>query len=56
MLRRMQPSKCIETDMADLCKCKLLNELVDPEFTAVYDESPNEKRERHDSIVMLTAH
>ena len=51
----MQPSKKSETDVADLRKCKLVNELADPELTAVYAESQDEKRERHDSIVMLTA-
>ena len=51
----MQPSKCVETDVADLRKCKLMNELADPELTAVYAESQNEKHERHDYIVTLTA-
>ena len=55
MLRMMQPSKCVETDMADLRKCKLVNVLADPELTAVYAKSQNEKREHHDSIVTLTA-
>ena len=32
-----------------------MNELADLELTAVYAESQNEKRERHDSIVTLTA-
>ena len=31
-------------------------ELVDSQLTAVYAESPDEKRERHDSIETLTAH
>ena len=35
----MQPSKCIETDVADLRKCKLMNEFADPELTAVYAQS-----------------
>ena len=51
----MQPSKCIETDVADLRKCKLMNELADPEHTAVYAQSQNETHKRHDSIVTLTA-
>ena len=56
MPRMMQPSKkCVETDVADLRKCKLVNDLADPEVTAVYAKSQNEKRERHDSIVTLTA-
>ena len=32
-----------------------MNELANPELTAVYVESQNEKRERHDSLVTLTA-
>ena len=32
-----------------------MNELADPELTAVYVESQNDKRERHDSLVTLTA-
>ena len=51
----MQQSKSVATDVADLRKCKLVNELADPEFTVVYAESQNEKRERHNSIVTLTA-
>ena len=51
----MQPSKCAGMDVADLHKCKLVNELADPEFTAVSAKSQNEKHERHDSFVMLTA-
>ena len=46
MLRMMQASKCVETDVTDLRKCKL---------TAVYAESQSEKRERHDSVVTLSA-
>ena len=42
-------------DKADLRRCKLMNELANPELTAVYVESQNEKRERHDSLVTLTA-
>ena len=35
----MQPStKCVETE------CKLVNELADPELTAVYAESQDKKR------------
>ena len=29
MLRMMQASKCVETDVTDLRKCKLVNELAD---------------------------
>ena len=31
-------------------------ELVDPQLTAVYAESPDDRRERHDSIETLAAH
>ena len=31
------------------------HELVDPQLTAVYAASPDEKRERHDSTETLTA-
>ena len=55
MLRDAAVKKCVGTDVADLRRCKLMNELADPELTAVYAESQNEKRERHDSIVTLTA-
>ena len=48
--------KCVEKYVADLRKCKLVNELADPELTAMYAESQNAKRERHDSFVTLTAH
>ena len=44
MLRMMQASKCVETDVTDLRKCKLVNELSDPELTAVYAESQDKKR------------
>ena len=30
--------KCVETDVVNLRKCKLVNELADPELTAVYAE------------------
>ena len=35
MLRMIQASKCVETDVTDLCKFKLVNELADLELTAV---------------------
>ena len=31
--------KCVETDVMNLRMCKLVNELADPEFTAVYAEN-----------------
>ena len=43
MLRMMQASKCVETDVTDLRKCKLVNELADLELTAVYAENQDEK-------------
>ena len=45
----MQPSKCVKQQW-DLRKCKLVNALADPELTAVYAESQNEKCENHDSM------
>ena len=38
----MQTSKFVETDVADLRKCKLANELADLELTAVYAENQDE--------------
>ena len=53
-LRAMRCSRQMcRMDKADLRKCKLMNELADPELTAVYVESQN--KERHDSFVTLTA-
>ena len=37
MLRVIQASKCVETDVTDLRKFKLVNELADLELTAVLD-------------------
>ena len=43
--------------MADLRKLQTwLYKLADPQLTAVYAESQDERRERHDSIETLTAH
>ena len=47
-------NKSVETDLANLRKCKLVNELADPELTAV-TLNQNEKRERENSIVTLIA-
>ena len=47
MLHMMQPFKCVETNVVDLLKCKLVYELADPEFTPVCAESQRTKRERH---------
>ena len=53
----MQTSKCVETDVTDLRKCKLVNELADLELTAVYAENEDEKcpasRVLRDEIVMI---
>ena len=50
----MQPSKSAETDVADLRKCKLVNELADPELTAVYAKIRT-KSVSATTIVTLTA-
>ena len=49
--------ECVEADVADLRKLQTwLYKLADPQLTAVYAESQDERRERHDSIETLTAH
>ena len=49
--------ECVEAEVADLRKWQSwLYGLADPELAAVYAESQDEKRDRHDSIKSLTAH
>ena len=49
--------ECVEADVADLRKLQTwLYDLADPQFTAVYAESQDERRKRHDSIETLTVH
>ena len=49
--------ECVEADVADIRKLQSwLSELADPELTAVYAESQDERRELHDSMETLTAH
>ena len=45
--------ECVKADVAVFAR---FYELVDPLLTAVYAESPDERRERHDSIETLAAH
>ena len=49
--------ECVDANVAELRKLQSwLYELADPELTALYAESQDERRERHDSIDTLTAH
>ena len=49
--------ECVEVDVADLRKLQTwLYDLADPQFTAVYAKSQDERRKRHDSIETLTVH
>ena len=48
--------ECVKADVADLRKLQTgLYDLADPQFTAVYAESQDERRKRHDSIETLTS-
>ena len=49
--------ECVDASVADLRKLQTwFYKLADPQLTAVYAESQDERRERHDSIETLTAH
>ena len=48
--------KMRETNMANLRNCKLVNELADPELTAVYAESQNKKRPASRVLLSIFRH